>query len=51
MDEHQLERDSKRIRAIKAAVKALADKKAARFIERRRELEHKLYLKDKGVEL
>lgn len=51
MDEHQLERDSKRIRAIKAAVKSLADKKAARFTERRREFEYKRNLKDKGVEL
>lgn len=50
MDEQQLNRDRERMSKIKEAAKAIAKKKAERLIERRRELEYKLYLKDKGVD-
>lgn len=45
IDEQSLLTESQRINKIKAAVKKVNAERTARFVERRRELEHKNYMK------
>lgn len=45
IDEQSLLTESQRINKIKAAVKKVNAERAARLIERRRELEHKNYMR------
>lgn len=45
IDEQSLLTESQRINKIKAAVKKVNAERAARFIERRRELEYRNYIK------
>ena len=51
IDENKLAEDAKRHKLIKAAAERVKQKQAAKSVERRRDLEDKLYLKSVGVEL